>query len=574
MDFEPSFETLNKFTKVSKFLLGEENINIIFEFGSRYGEDTIEFAKRFPHSRIFAFECNPNTLEFCRNNLKNYNNITLTEKAISNYDGEVAFYAIDKEKTITTWVDGNQGASSLLKASGKYEVEKYAQKEIYVDAITLKTFMLENNIDDIDLLWMDIQGGELNALKGLYDKIKKVKIMHIEVEFFEIYENQPLFKEILSFLDESGFKFLGFTQNGYYSADALFVNRDFYKSWESIIINYIIIKKESKFNISSIINKKDLFERILNKGLRILYRYSIFYLFRILRKVNKFDNSFPIEFYRISKRDIYLWHLKTVKPLIHLDKQYRKNIYSDTPIDIFIPTTEKDIGLLEQVIISVKKYVKHNIKSIYIVSSESQFLQNLALKHACVFINERSLLGFSKGDLKYNVNGNDRSGWLFQQLLKLSADNIITQDYFLVIDSDTIFTRPKIFLYKNKMIFDQSEEWHEPYHNVFNKIFGFKTKSRLSFITHYMLFNKYYLKEMKQYIEQKHGKVWIDVVLENVDYNSNSGFSEYETFGNFMLEYHKKSMIREYWFNYSSSEYPQILPNFFKSLSLHSYKRD
>jgi len=89
----------------------------------RYGEDTIEFANKYPQAKIYSLECNPNTPSECRANTARYPNIVLPEKAVSNMDGLVKFYAVNKEKTQTEWDDGNQGASSLFRASGKCPIE-------------------------------------------------------------------------------------------------------------------------------------------------------------------------------------------------------------------------------------------------------------------------------------------------------------------------------------------------------------------------------------------------------------------------------------------------------------------
>ncbi|MNL50802.1 hypothetical protein D3C87_1738460 [compost metagenome] len=74
---------------------------------------------------------------------------------------------------------------------------------------------------------MDIQGAELMALHGLERNISIVKLIHLEVEFMEIYKNQPLFEKINSFLKGKNFLLVGFTNYGEYSGDAIFLNRDF-----------------------------------------------------------------------------------------------------------------------------------------------------------------------------------------------------------------------------------------------------------------------------------------------------------------------------------------------------------
>lgn len=209
---------------VANDILGKDNIKYIFEFGSRYGEDTIQFAKIYPDATIWGFECNPKTKEKCSEKLKEFNNVIFSDCAISDELGTATFFSIDEKRTETTWIDGNQGASSLFQASGKYPVEKYVQNPTVVKTTTLKQVMSEQQIPRIDIMWMDIQGAELMALRGLEEKISNVSIIFTEVEFFEIYKEQPLFGQISNFLCEKGFRFCGFLNKGEYAGDALFVN--------------------------------------------------------------------------------------------------------------------------------------------------------------------------------------------------------------------------------------------------------------------------------------------------------------------------------------------------------------
>ena len=53
--------------------------------------------------------------------------ISLVECAVGDRDGNATFHPMDPQRTVTTWADGNPGASSLFVASGKYEVETYVQ---------------------------------------------------------------------------------------------------------------------------------------------------------------------------------------------------------------------------------------------------------------------------------------------------------------------------------------------------------------------------------------------------------------------------------------------------------------
>lgn len=227
--------TLYVFTKIASDFLGREKIRTIVEVGARDCQETLGLHEEFPDSEIYSFECNPSTLPKCREAVKNIKNIHLVEKAVSDTNGSINFYPIDQEQTKTTWADGNPGASSIFKASGKYTVETYVQKEIEVESITLQSFMQDHQLDTIDVLWMDIQGAEIVALKGLGVKIYDVRIIHTEVDFLEIYSGQPLFEDVYSFLNQHNFLLIKFTSFGKYAGDAVFLNKQEVKNSFSLI---------------------------------------------------------------------------------------------------------------------------------------------------------------------------------------------------------------------------------------------------------------------------------------------------------------------------------------------------
>ena len=179
---------------------------VIFDIGSRDCAQSIEFYNVFPNAKIYAFECNPNTIDICRKNIENYKDrITLIEGAVCDYDGEIAFYPINQKETITTWADGNPGASSLFKSNGTYTMEHYVQDEIKTNCHRLDSIMKLNNIPKVDIIWMDLQGAELLALKSLGEYFKSVKYINTEVSYKEMYSGQVMFNELNHFIISNDF---------------------------------------------------------------------------------------------------------------------------------------------------------------------------------------------------------------------------------------------------------------------------------------------------------------------------------------------------------------------------------
>lgn len=180
---------------------------IIFDIGARDCLQSIEFYNKFPNAKIYSFECNPNTIDICKKNIEKYRDrITLIEGAVCDYDGLINFYPIDQKKTKTTWADGNPGASSLFKSNGNYTIEEYVQYEIISKCHRLDSVMKRYNIPRVDIIWMDLQGAELLALRGLGDFLIDLKFIYTEVSHIEMYNGQVMFKEINDFMLNNGFK--------------------------------------------------------------------------------------------------------------------------------------------------------------------------------------------------------------------------------------------------------------------------------------------------------------------------------------------------------------------------------
>lgn len=250
-------------------------------------------------------------------------------------------------------------------------------------------------------------------------------------------------------------------------------------------------------------------------------------------------------------------------------------------IDVVVPVIEKDLKVLPYVIEGIRKHVKHPIKNIYIVAPNKEVIVNAAKREGAVFIDEVGVCSISKEQINFVVNGNNRSGWIYQQLLKLNLNKIGTERFALVVDADTVFIQDTVFEKNGKLYFDFSDEFTKPYYTAFEMLTGMQHKSQVSFVSHYMLFDKQRLEELKQHIKNVgNGKeaehIIIDLKEKIID---NSYFSEYETYANYCISKHANDYRLRYWFNKSlNSKEPGTFEEIIsknrsvhKSVSLHAY---
>ncbi len=212
-------------------------------------------------------------------------------------------------------------------------------------------------------------------------------------------------------------------------------------------------------------------------------------------------------------------------------------------IDVLIPAIEKDLRTLPFVVSGVLKNVKHPIGEIIIVAPRNKKIMALCHRKKWKFVDENSVLPITKNDIHYRTKRWNRSNWLFQQLLKLNGDKLCSQNFFLVIDADTVLIRPHIFRINQKTVFYCRNWSHKEYFTAYKKLLGKQATSPLSFVTHYMLFEKSKLKRLKQAIASRHHTSWYSAIIKSVNKSSNFGFSEFETYGNFVRSHYPGQFI-------------------------------
>jgi hypothetical protein len=200
------------------------NVKTIFDVGSCHALESVEFSKIFPNANIYAFEANAVSYQECLKNANGIDRILVTNKVVNDFDGVCKFYPINPEKTITTWADGNRGASSMFRSNGAADhIEKYVQDEVEMSCTRLDTFCKEHNITSIDAIWMDLQGAELLALKSLGDILDTVQVIETELEINPMYTDQCLFEETNRFLLSKGFKRISGDLNAQFGTNVAYV---------------------------------------------------------------------------------------------------------------------------------------------------------------------------------------------------------------------------------------------------------------------------------------------------------------------------------------------------------------
>ncbi|MFA6554503.1 MAG: FkbM family methyltransferase [Candidatus Paceibacterota bacterium] len=201
-----------------KKLLRDTNTKIIFDVGANVGQTTQKYRKLFPKSKIFGFEPFKDVFKIYSNNTDGDKMTLRNNIALSNHTGTASFYSNECHYT-----------NSLLpfddKYSGKENLKSKSQIQIITN--TLDNFCDKNNLNHINILKIDVQGGEMLVLEGAKEMLSKkaIDLIYSEVEFVAIYKNQPLFKDIEKFLAQYDYHFYK-NFNLYYDKDNVLISGD------------------------------------------------------------------------------------------------------------------------------------------------------------------------------------------------------------------------------------------------------------------------------------------------------------------------------------------------------------
>jgi hypothetical protein len=211
--------------------------------------------------------------------------------------------------------------------------------------------------------------------------------------------------------------------------------------------------------------------------------------------------------------------------------------------DIVITVGPNDKNIIEKQI----EYTKRNIigyRNIYLICYD----KSIHIE-GCITINE-DIFPFTIETVSKHHGKIDRNGWYLQQLLKLYAGIVIPNilERYLVIDSDTFFLKPTIFVENNMCLYNYGTENHKEYFQHMKLLDKdlIKVNPYISGICHHMMFETKYINELFTIVENNHNDTFYNIFLKLISDKSGSGASEYEMYLNYMLKNHiNKIKIRE-----------------------------
>jgi len=151
---------------------------VIFDIGANVGKFSREVIEaEIDAINIYAFEPHPTTYLTLQSNVEAYKNVVPVMAALSDKEGEMPLF--DREA-------GNGTSHASLAGEIFSEIHHVGKTEFSVSVETLDRFCSKNAVDKIDFLKIDVEGFELNVLRGASDMLINRKIRVIQFEFTQL----------------------------------------------------------------------------------------------------------------------------------------------------------------------------------------------------------------------------------------------------------------------------------------------------------------------------------------------------------------------------------------------------
>lgn len=170
---------------------------VILDCGAHQGRMTRLFRGTFPGAQIYAFEPTPATFADLTRRIAGIPKVEAINAAVGGKSGQMELFVGDNEQSNSLVRPQGSGGGAAIK----------------VPVVGIADFCRERGIDRIDVLKLDIEGYELETLRGMEPMLRdrRVKVVYSEVTFERKPEEQhlPTFFDLHTYLSSLGYRFVG-----------------------------------------------------------------------------------------------------------------------------------------------------------------------------------------------------------------------------------------------------------------------------------------------------------------------------------------------------------------------------
>ena len=204
----------------------------------------------------------PNFKRFFLDGKLNYIGFEPDSRSSLEFPGKVHPVALGKRREVKTLhLCRKPEVSSFLTPNSEFINQGFHRPERFdvVEQIDIQVVPMDDYFEEgvSNILKLDVQGFELEVLQGANRILENAVSVELEVEFQELYKNQPLFGEISNFLNSKGFVFVDFTRLVHWPL------KDSMGSGLLVFGQALFIKSRESFASMPLMSKQDALSMVL-----------------------------------------------------------------------------------------------------------------------------------------------------------------------------------------------------------------------------------------------------------------------------------------------------------------------
>jgi len=172
------------------------DVKTVVDGGANQGQWLAYARQIWPEAKYVCFEPQGE----CASMIPKDGNVTVVESALGDRIGLVKFNRSSFNQSSSILKMGVLHKEAFPFSAGESSVE--------VPVTTLDQWCEENGVWG-DVVKLDLQGYELQALMHMPRSLMKAKVLCVETSYVELYEAQPLFGDIHDYLGQLGYRYAG-----------------------------------------------------------------------------------------------------------------------------------------------------------------------------------------------------------------------------------------------------------------------------------------------------------------------------------------------------------------------------
>lgn len=187
----------------------KDSTPFILDIGSNKGQSIDFFLNINKNCKIIGFEPNPKLYNFLITKYKNKDNIRIENMGVSDSVGKLMFNEniLDETSSFEELDEDSTYLSTKSRVLG-VDPKDIIVNQYEVDVTDMQSFIKKENISNIDLIKIDVEGHEYQCLQGLFSEQKMntdIRFIQLESHNDDMYKNKKLPEEIPNLLSSNGF---------------------------------------------------------------------------------------------------------------------------------------------------------------------------------------------------------------------------------------------------------------------------------------------------------------------------------------------------------------------------------